>query len=164
MVKLLRILARHDAILWEAIAPHVPKEWAIASTQDPIPPAARVERVLQLEVREAVRVVAEAALAACATGQVDAGQKMVQEVDDDWCGNGWPHRWPKPGPRAEEYLTESPAAAWQVVQATAALGFGAYAAAVEDEKVAAMFGGAADRLAQAALGTASKARKAGGAR
>lgn len=153
MVKLLRILAMHDARLWEAIAPHVPKEWLIASTQDPIPPAAhlRVERVLQIEVRETVRLVAEAALGAVAAGQMDAAQRMVADVDGDWCGTGWPGRWPKPGPKAEVYLLESPAVAWQVVQAAGALAFGAYAAALDDEKVAAMFGEAADRLAKAAL-------------
>lgn len=155
MVKLLRILARHDPILWEAIAPHVPKQWAVASSQDPVPPRMHVEHVLELEVRETVRVVAEAALAAAASGQTGAAQQMVQDVDDDWCGNGWPHRWPKPGPRAEEYLHES-AEAWQVVQAAGALAFGAYAAASDDEKLAAVFGDAADDLANAALEGAAR--------
>ncbi len=150
MVKLLRILARHDPHLWEAIAPHVPEVWQIASSQDPIPPKMHVERVLALEVRETVRLVAEGALAAAASGQVGAAQQMVQDVDDDWCGNGWPHRWPKPGPRAEEYLRES-AEAWRIVQAAGALAFGGYAAAIDDEEVAAVFGKAADQLANAAL-------------
>ena len=151
MVKLLRILARHDARLWEAIAPHVPKEWVIASSQDPIPPSAHAEHVLQLEVRETVRLVAEGALAAAASGQVDVAQRMVADVDGDWCGTGWPGRWPKPGPKAEAFLRESPEVAWSVVQAAGELAFGAYAAAVDDEKVAAVFGDAADRLAKAAL-------------
>lgn len=156
MVKLLRILARHDPILWEAIAPHVPKVWQIASSQDPIPPKLHVERVLVLEVRETARVVAEAALAAAASGQVGAAQQMLQDVDDDWCGTRWPRRWPKPGPRAEEYLRESPAEAWQVVQAAGALAFGGYAAAVDDDEVAAAFGKAADQLANAALKGAAR--------
>ncbi|GEN80525.1 hypothetical protein AFE02nite_22590 [Actinotalea fermentans] len=151
MVKLLRILARHDPILWEAIAPHVPKVGWVASSQDPIPPKLHPERVLQLEVRETVRAVAEAALGAAASGQLDAAQRMVQDVDDDWCGTGWPRRWPRPGPRAEQFLTESPEVGWQVVQAAAALAFGAYAAAVEEKEVAAMFGAAADQLAKTAL-------------
>lgn len=154
MVKLLRILARHDPILWEAIAPHVPKQWAVASSQDPVPPRAHVEHVLELEVRETVRVVAEAALTAAASGQAGAAQQMVQDVDDDWCGTRWPRRWPKPGPRAEEYLRES--AAWQIVQAAGALAFGAYAAAIDDEKLAAVFGDAADHLANAALEGAAR--------
>lgn len=155
MVKLLRILARHDPILWEAIAPHVPKVWQIASSQDPIPPKLHVERVLVLEVRETARLVAEAALAAAAAGQTDAAQQMVQDVDDDWCGTRWPRRWPKPGPRAEEYLRES-AEAWQVVTAAGALAFRAYAAAIDDEKLAAVFGDAADHLANAALEGAAR--------
>lgn len=155
MVKLLRILARHDPHLWEAIAPHVPKVWQIASSQDPIPPKLHVERVLVLEVRETVRLVAEGALAAAATGQLGAAQRMVADVDDDWCGTGWPGRWPKPGPRAEEYLRETPGA-WQVVQAAGALAFGAYAAAIDDGEVAAMFGKAADQLADAALKGAAR--------
>ncbi len=156
MVKLLRILARHDPILWEAIAPHVPKQWAVASSQDPIPPRMHVERVLALEVRETVRVVAEAALAAASEGGMREAQQLLQDVDDDWCGNGWPRRWPKPGPRAEEYLRESPEAAWQVVTAAGALAFGAYAAAVDDEEIATMFGKAADQLADAALKGAAR--------
>lgn len=155
MVKLLRILARHDPSLWEAIAPHVPKVWQVASSQDPIPPKMHVDRVLVLEVRETVRLVAEAALAAAASGQVGAAQQMLQDVDDDWCGTRWPRRWPKPGPRAEEYLLES-AEAWQVVQAAGALALGGYAAAVDDEKLAVVFGDAADHLANAALKGAAR--------
>lgn len=152
MATLLRILARHNPHLWEAIAPHVPKEWLVGAGQDLAQGRLHVERALQLEVRETVRLVAEAALSAASTGQLDLAQRLVQEVDGDWCGTGWPKRWPKPGPRVELFLLESPKTAWPVVQAAGALGFGAYAASIEDPKLAAVFAESADRLADAALG------------
>lgn len=151
MVALLRILARHNATLWEAVAPHVPSGWHVVALQDPIPPSRHVERDLQLEVREAVYELATAALGAAAAGLEGDARKMLQEAGDDWCGNSWPRRWPKPGPRVEAYLTEAPLAAWPVVQAAAALSLGAYAAALADDEIAAMFTEPAERLAKVAL-------------
>ncbi len=151
MVALLRILARHNPRLWEAVVPNLPVGWVVGAMQDPIPPSRHVESDLQLEIREAVRVVASAALGAAAAGLEGDARRMLAEVGDDWCGNSWPGRWPKPGPRVEAYLLEAPSAAWPVVQAAGALGFGAYSAAIADAEVAGMFTEVAERLAKTAL-------------
>jgi hypothetical protein len=151
MVQLLRIVAEHNPHVWEIIGPHVPKDHdTVASSQDPIPPAARE---LQLAVQETVRTISEAAIAARALGQGDLALQMLRDVSDDWCGTGWPGKWPRPNPRAESYLTMSRTGLAQS-QAQAALTFAHYAVSIRDDEMSVTFAKIADRLCDAALASA----------
>lgn len=106
MLQLLRILAAHDARLWEIIHPHVWENATHVAMQDATPPKDLAAQELQFAVQDTVRAVAEATIAAFSMGQAEQAQGMLDDVDGDWCGMRWPHWWPKPGPRAEQYMQE----------------------------------------------------------
>jgi len=84
------------------------------------------------------------ATAAMAGGE-GATKSFLMEIDD-WCGTGWPRRWPPPPPRRGEEL--------DIVglQLGAAFAASQLAAAYDGGEMQEAFGAAANQLADTALG------------
>jgi hypothetical protein len=158
----LRLLSQLDPRLWELVHPNVPplhdavyagrrRGDEVSLNPQPLPP----HELTRLETVAAARAVAGAVIAAQFAGR-DA-RELLREVGDDWCGTGpgvipWPRHWPHPWPPGEPYpITGEIDLIAQAVQAQASAVFGAYAAAIADERLAESFGELADRLEEAAL-------------
>jgi len=84
------------------------------------------------------------AMATAAIAAGDGGDKTFMLDLDDWCGTGWPRRWPPPRRFGTEEMSE--------VLIGAGLGASRLAAAYEDGPQREMFDAAANQLFDAALG------------
>ncbi|GIL35079.1 hypothetical protein LG324_19500 [Phycicoccus jejuensis] len=82
---------------WDAIVPHGPA-WSVVGRFDevelnpqPLPPreAAIGARMLESLLWTSIIIVG---------GRDGGGRALLDEIDD-WCGTGWPKKWPKPKPR-----------------------------------------------------------------
>jgi hypothetical protein len=159
---LLRLIARLDPTLEDAIHPNVPllrtaiRSGArfgdeVALNPQPLPP----RELLRMETVAVARAVAEAAIAAQFAGR-DA-REVLQEVGEDWCLTrpgtiAWPRHWPHPWPPGEPYpINDEVDLVAQAAQAQAAVVFQSYAAGIADEQLSAGFAELAERLEQAAF-------------
>ena len=105
-----KALARFGRIppeAWDWIVPHGPIGWravadvrhigidadAVALNPQPLPPH---ESVVGAQLVENLLVGA-----IIVVGGREGGGKAFLDDIDDWCGTGWPRRWPKPKPRGE---------------------------------------------------------------
>ncbi len=82
---------------WDAIVPQGPV-WRVAGrfeevelNPQPLPPreAAIGARMLESLLWSSIIIVG---------GRDGGGRSLLDEIDD-WCGTGWPKKWPKPKPR-----------------------------------------------------------------
>ncbi len=159
---LLRLLARLNPQLEDALHPHLPLVAVAAGRADlvtlnpqPLPPL----ELLRVAVAQTARSVADTAIAVQAGGR-QVGPFLAQ-IADEWCGTTpgtipWPRRWPRPGPPDPGPLGPEIDRLAPAVQVQAALVFRLYAeAAAGDEELAGAFGALADRLEQAATPSGS---------
>jgi len=98
--KVLSTFAKIPPQAWDFIIPHGPvsaqlvnrRGAAVSLNPQPLPP---VEATVGAQLLENVLV-----SAIIIVGGKDAGEAagLLRAEIDDWCGTGWPHRWPKPTP------------------------------------------------------------------
>jgi len=110
MASILTILSTFPPEAFDAIIPHRHRRFARAGLTDrvdlvslnpqPLPP---VERFLVASAELAHDIGRLAVETDLTNG---GGSDLVRELVDDWCGTGWPRRWPfpwpGPGPRPDE--------------------------------------------------------------
>ncbi|WP_454296451.1 hypothetical protein [Salana multivorans] len=70
----------------------------VALNPQPIPPGE-----LEIGASLVTEVVRSAIASAGTDGQEGAAKFLSYEIDD-WCGTGWPHKWPKPKPKLDDRL------------------------------------------------------------
>jgi len=99
-----KILAKFVSIppeAWDAIIPHGPavrsvvnsRLDAVALNPQPLPPH---ESVVGAQLLENVLISAIIIVGGKGAGE---GAAVLRSEIDDWCGTGWPHKWPKPKQR-----------------------------------------------------------------
>lgn len=152
---LMRTLAKGDRLAFFA---HInPKLWEVvgggplgrsrvniaALNPQPLPPVARMLDP-QPDPPGAVGYSQLVTMAIAAIGAGESGARSFHSDIDDWCGTGWPRRWPPPKPKVEreesvDYLLG------------AAFGAARLAAAYDGGEMADLFGSAAEQLLDAAL-------------
>lgn len=135
---------------WDAIVPHGPltKYGAgilekVALNPQPLPPKAAVS-VAAVELAQRV---SQMAIEANVRGENPAG--WVSELLDDWCGTGWPKKWPWPpgGPDPDPdpvYFKDG--------QLMGAVVLADVASRLRDGELRGVFEKGAERLAEVALG------------
>lgn len=152
---LMRALAKGDRLAFFAYIN--PKVWEVvgggplglarrniaALNPQPLPPVARMFDP-QPDPPGAVGYSQLVTMAIAAIGSGEGGARSFYADIDDWCGTGWPRRWPPPKPKLDSdesvgYLLG------------AAFGAAQLAAAYDGGEMADLFGGAAERLLDAAL-------------
>jgi hypothetical protein len=105
--RLLVILGRINPAIWDAIIPHGPAHAALSAAAagsevelnpQPLPPAP----ALQVASAKVAKEIAQAAIAAEASGH-EGASKIVARAIDEWCGTPpghapipWPGPWPFP--------------------------------------------------------------------
>jgi hypothetical protein len=98
--KILSTFANIPPQAFDAIHPHGPvsarlfsrRGDAVSLNPQPLPP---IEAVVGAQLLENVLVSAIIIVSGRDTGEA-AG--LLRAEIDDWCGTGWPHKWPKPKP------------------------------------------------------------------
>lgn len=142
-----KVLARMGHIppqAWDALIPQGPilsavhgRGEAVALNPQPLPPLEAVvgAQLLQNVLTGAIIVVG---------GREGAGERLLEDIDD-WCGTGWPRKWPWPRPpegwdEGEVFLGAAVAAAGIAEQ---------YA---HDAEMQDALGAAAERLMDRAVG------------
>ncbi len=155
---LLEILTRLSPEAWDAVVPKhrargVTARDAVAGVTDtvdavslnpqPLPPKEQFVVASANLAHDIGRIAVEKDL----TG--GGGAALVSEIVDDWCGTGWPRRWPFPfpfpGPDPRDGLD---LAAGQLAGAVVLAGLGRR---MPDADLGAAFTEGADRLAEAAM-------------
>ncbi|MGA4508585.1 hypothetical protein ACQB6R_09160 [Propionibacteriaceae bacterium G1746] len=121
-----RMLASHDARLWEKIDPHVGPWNRVALNPQPLPP----------------KELGEALMIAVFTRSAASGHERFAEILDDWCGTGWPGKFP-PRPKGYEFDPQ--------VLLGAAFAAADLAMAVDDADLAGMLGKGARQLFETAI-------------
>lgn len=130
---------------WDAVIPHGPvlagaarRGDAVALNPQPLPP-------VEAEVgADLMRGVLYGAIIVVGGRGASPGAALLEEIDD-WCGTGWPRRWPRP----------KPPRGWddgQVLAAAAVTAAGLAAQYDHDPEMQEALGAAAERLMDAAAG------------
>ena len=147
-LKLLSLLIRIPPEAWDWIVPHGPSVGRIARgdkvafNPQPDPPGAFV-----IGAAELGREIARIAVATEATGE--SAESFVSEIIDDWCGTGWPRRFPFPFPFPPD---PDPEPDWRVAgQLAGAVALASVAARITEGKLGAVLNDGAERLAETAL-------------
>lgn len=135
-------IARLDDRVWELVGggPHGLRRRIdpVALNPQPLPPIDAGRLLLQVMARGIIIV-----------GGRDAGAHEVFLADiEDWCGTGWPRRWPQPapGPSPDPRQRLDPSALLGGALAAAEL-----AASYPEGELQDLFAKAADQLTEAAL-------------
>lgn len=118
LAALLRAGVRLNPAIYDAIFPHGPVRIAeqvrfagvekvgrqvfdvdrVALNPQPIPPS-------ELEIGATLMIeVLRGAIAGAGANGPEGVAKILSYELDDWCGTGWPRKWPKPRPRLDDRL------------------------------------------------------------
>lgn len=153
---LLQIVARISPAVWDAVVPRhrlaevgsrlpsqVPSRIDLVSLNpQPLPPAERFLVASADLAHDIGRLAVETDLTH------GGGTDLVRQLVDDWCGTGWPRRWPFPFPGPDPRGDAFDLAGGRLVGAVVLASLGQRMA---DSELGAAFTEGAERLAEVAL-------------